>query len=89
MTGDHPRNTGPMLASPRCGARTRSGYPCKSPTVSGAVRCRMHGGGAGSGALPGNKNALKHGLRSRDAINEHCQVQELMRRSRRLVSEIE
>jgi hypothetical protein len=49
----------------------------------------MHGGGTGSGALPGNKNALKHGLRSRDAIQERRQVQELMRRSRRLVTEIE
>jgi hypothetical protein len=28
MTGDHPRNTGPMLSSPRCGAKTRSGKPC-------------------------------------------------------------
>jgi hypothetical protein len=89
MMGDHPRNTGPMLASLRCGARTRAGQPCKSPAVSGAMRCRMHGGGAGSGALSGNKNALKHGLRSRDAIKERRQVQELMRRSRRLVSEIE
>jgi uncharacterized protein YjcR len=48
----------------------------------------MHGGGAGSGAPPGNKNAFKHGQRSRDAIEERRQVQELMRRSRRLVSEI-
>jgi hypothetical protein len=89
MTGDHPRNTGPMLSSPRCEARTRAGRPCKSPAVSGAIRCRMHGGGAGSGALPGNKNAFKHGMRSRDAIYERRQVQELMRRSRRLVTKIE
>jgi hypothetical protein len=88
MSGNHPRNTGPMLTSLRCGARTRAGKPCKSPAVTGAMRCRMHGGGAGSGALPGNKNAVKHGLRSRDAINERSQVQELMRRSRRLVTEI-
>jgi hypothetical protein len=30
MTGDHPRNTGPMLSSLRCGAKTRSGKPCGS-----------------------------------------------------------
>ena len=29
----HRRNTGPMLSSPRCGARTRSGKPCRSPAV--------------------------------------------------------
>ncbi|MFZ2080570.1 MAG: HGGxSTG domain-containing protein [Xanthobacteraceae bacterium] len=39
----HHRNTGPMLASPRCGARTRSGKPCRAPAVNGKKRCRMHG----------------------------------------------
>jgi hypothetical protein len=57
----HPRNTGPMLSSQRCGAKTRSGKPCMAPAVSGKTRCRMHGGAAGSGAPHGNKNALKHG----------------------------
>ncbi|MFZ1148666.1 MAG: HGGxSTG domain-containing protein [Xanthobacteraceae bacterium] len=50
MTGGHRRNTGPMLSSPRCGAMTRSGRPCRSPAVRGKRRCRMHGGAAGSGA---------------------------------------
>ena len=31
MTGDHPRNTGPMLASRRCGAKTGAGNSCNSP----------------------------------------------------------
>jgi len=44
------RNTGPMLLSPRCGAKTRSGKPCRSPAVDGKKRCRMHGGAPGSGA---------------------------------------
>ena len=61
MTSNHMRNTGPMLASERCGAKTRSGKTCMSPAVSGKSRCRMHGGAAGSGAPRGNKNALKHG----------------------------
>ena len=30
--------------SERCGARTRAGGPCRSRPVSGAARCRMHGG---------------------------------------------
>jgi hypothetical protein len=28
----------------RCGAKTRSGEPCKSPAIHGGKRCRMHGG---------------------------------------------
>ena len=61
MIGVHNRNVLPMLCSTRCGARTRSGGSCRSPAVSGKMRCRMHGGAPGSGAPLGNKNALKHG----------------------------
>jgi hypothetical protein len=89
MKGNHPRNIGPMVASLRCGARTREGHPCRSPAVRGGMRCRMHGGGAAPGALPGNKNALTHGLYTRDALGERRQVQDLMRKSRRLLKEIE
>jgi hypothetical protein len=46
---DHARNTGAMLASPRCGAKIRSGGACRSPAVRGKKRCRMHGGASGSG----------------------------------------
>ena len=64
----HRRNTGPMLVSPRCGARTRSGQPCRAPAVNGKKRCRMHGGAPGSGAPRGNQNALKLGRYTRKAI---------------------
>lgn len=33
-----------MHCAPRCGAKTRSGDPCKSPAIHGKARCRMHGG---------------------------------------------
>ncbi|MFX7914628.1 HGGxSTG domain-containing protein, partial [Acinetobacter baumannii] len=33
-----------MLASARCGARTRLGGACRAPAVRGKRRCRMHGG---------------------------------------------
>jgi uncharacterized protein YjcR len=89
MTGDHPRNTGPMLSSPRCGAKTRSGKPCMSPAVHGKKRCRMHGGAPGSGAPRGNKNALKHGLYTREAIEERRQLRTLMRQSRLLIQDVE
>jgi hypothetical protein len=89
MIDAHKRNTGPMLASPRCGAKTRTGRSCKSPSVQGKKRCRMHGGAPGSGAPRGNKNALKHGLYTRGAIEERRQLRALMRQSRMLIQDIE
>jgi hypothetical protein len=89
MTGDHPRNTGPMLSSQRCGAKTRSGKPCLSPAVSGKKRCRMHSGAPGSGAPRGNKNALKRGLYTREAIEERRQRRALLRQSLMLIQKIE
>jgi len=85
MSAGHRRNTGPMLSSPRCGAKTRSGEPCMAPAVSGKKRCRMHGGAPGSGAPRGNQNALKHGLYTRKALDERRRVQDLLRRSWALV----
>ena len=83
--GNHPRNTRPMLESRRCGAKTRSGKLCKSPTVSGKNRCRMHGGAEGSGAPRGNKNALKSGWFTREAIEERRSWSKQIRESRELV----
>jgi len=88
MTPDHKRNTAPMLSTPRCGAKTRSGKPCKSPAVSGKKRCRMHGGAEGSGAPRGNKNALKHGHYTREALAERQQFRILIRQSRKFISDI-
>jgi uncharacterized protein YjcR len=77
-----------MLASQRCGAKTRSGKSCKSPAVQGKRRCRMHGGAPGSGAPKKNKNALKHGLFTKEAIEERRQIRALLRQSRKLVQDI-
>jgi hypothetical protein len=74
----HLRTTGPMLTSPRCGAKTRSGGACRSPAVHGKQRCRMHGGAKGSGAPKANQNARKHGLFTRDAIAERRQIRVLL-----------
>ncbi|HET7021290.1 MAG TPA: HGGxSTG domain-containing protein [Xanthobacteraceae bacterium] len=88
MTGDHPRNTGPMLSSLRCGAKTRSGKRCMSPAVGGKKRCRMHGGAPGSGAPKGNKNALKHGLHTKAAIEERRQLRKLVLHSLKFLQNI-
>jgi uncharacterized protein YjcR len=89
VKNDHARNTGPMLTSQRCGAKTRSGKPCRAPAVQGKKRCRMHGGAPGSGAPRGNKNAQKHGLYTREAIAQRRQLSELIRQSRQLMLKIE
>ena len=81
-------NTGPMLASPRCGARIRSGGSCRSPAVRGKRRCRMHGGAAGSGAPKGNRNARRHGLFTGEAIAEREQMQALLEEARQLLREL-
>ena len=80
--GHHPRNVSGMLASPRCGARTRAGTPCRSPAVAGKRRCRMHGGAAGSGAPKGNQNALKRGHFTAAAITRRRKIQESLREGR-------
>lgn len=69
-----------MLNSPRCGAHSRrTGQPCRSPAVRGKKRCRMHGGAFRSGARKGNKNALKTGEYTREAIAEYREVGRLIR----------
>ena len=77
-----------MLASRRCGAKTRSGGTCRSPTVRGKKRCRMHGGAPGSGPPRGNRNARRHGLFTRAAIAERKQVQALLGEARKLLQEM-
>ena len=69
-----------MNQAPRCGARTRSGKPCQSPAVNGKRRCRMHGGAARSGAPVGNKNALRHGRYTAEAIARRRHLSDLVRR---------
>jgi hypothetical protein len=88
MSGDHPRNTAPMLSSPRCGAKTRQGRSCRSPAVQGKKRCRMHGGAAGSGAPRGNRNAVRDGFYTREAIAERRRSEDLVQQSLELLEKI-
>jgi glucans biosynthesis protein len=49
----------------------------------------MHGGAAGSGAPIGNKDALRHGRYTADAIARRRELSELIRMSRAILAEIE
>jgi uncharacterized protein YjcR len=45
----------------------------------------MHGGGKGSGAPAGNRNALKHGRYSHKAIEFRRRMRELLREAGELI----
>ena len=89
MYGSHKRNTGPMLNSLRCGAKTRRGTPCQAPAVRGKNRCRMHGGAKGSGAPKGNKNALKYGHYTKEAITERKRMSAFIREMKKGLEVVE
>jgi hypothetical protein len=70
-----------------CGARTRSGGPCRAPKVAGKSRCRMHGGAAGSGAPMGERNGnWRHGRFTCEAISERRAARGLLRSARDMLA---
>ena len=83
------RNTTAMHSSPRCGARTRCGSPCKAPAVRGKARCRKHGGAKGSGAPAGNRNRFVHGLYSLKELARTRAIRDLIRDAKALLKELE
>jgi len=83
---DQPRASYPFLNSPRCGAKTRKGTPCKAPAMANG-RCRMHGGKS-PGAPKGNKNALKHGFYTKTAIEQRKRIRQLIKDSKELLQGI-
>ncbi|MEC5383711.1 HGGxSTG domain-containing protein [Aurantimonas sp. C2-6-R+9] len=71
----------PLQRAPRCGATSkRSGKPCRSPAMANG-RCRMHGGKS-TGPAKGSQNALKHGLRTAEAIQRRKSINALLRGNR-------
>lgn len=82
------RRGNPNLAlTPRCGARTRAGCPCRAPAIHGKLRCRMHGGRSTGPRIPEGMARLRaarttHGGYNADsrAFNRHHVTQ--LRRGR-------
>jgi hypothetical protein len=63
----------------QCGARTKSGKPCRSPATKKG-RCRLHGGARGSGGPPGERNGqYRHGERTKTAIAERQKFSALLK----------
>ena len=77
----------PMHRSPRCGAKTRGGNPCRSPAMANG-RCRMHGGSS-PGAPRGNKNAVKHGRYTAEAVRRRGELRALIRDAKALLEEVD
>jgi hypothetical protein len=73
----------------KCFAKTRRGTLCEKLVVKGRNRCRMHGGAKGSGAKIGNKNALKHGRYSGEAILNRLETNQLIREYKAMMKEID
>ena len=48
----------------------------------------MHGGAAGSGAQKGNLNALKHGVYTKEMLEERAELTQLMQETRATLSEL-
>ena len=67
-------------STPRCGAKTRSGWSCKYPAGwgtdhLGSGRCKLHGGKS-TGAPKKNKNSEKHGLFTKHLPEESLEIVE-------------
>src|SRR6202022_3891698 len=60
--------------------------PCRSAAMPNG-RCRMHGG-MSPGAPKGNKNALKHGHYTAEAIARRREIARVLREARALVKEV-
>ena len=82
-------SSGDAPARRQCGARTRSGTPCKTPPVNGKRRCRMHGGAPGSGAPKGNQNAVKLGFYRKEEIAARKEGREFLRFAEKTIRDME
>ena len=73
---------GDMSKAPRCGAKTRAGTPCQQAAMRGKKRCRMHGGKATGPRTPEGMarmraSKIKHGLKTKDAVEFRRLIREL------------
>jgi len=76
-----------------CRAKNRKGKPCRlragwGTNHVGYGRCKLHGGKS-PGAPKGNKNALKHGKYTAEAIAERRYIRSMLRLTKELISQSE
>jgi hypothetical protein len=78
--------------TPRCGAKTRNGSPCRGPAMRNG-RCRLHGGKSTGPKTPEGLALArianwKHGRYSASAKSERLRFLYLLRQCRRILSRI-
>jgi hypothetical protein len=97
-----PSWSGDPSKSPRCGAKTRSGKPCRAPAMWSTrtrryTRCRLHGGASTGPRTPEGLEKCrranwKHGKRSAEAVAERrayrFEVRMLMLEMKQLETEV-
>jgi hypothetical protein len=79
----------PFETALRCHAMSkRTRKRCQAPAVSGWKVCRLHG--AGGGAPKGSAHGrYRHGLFTREAIQERRRINAILRDSKRMLATIE
>ena len=86
---DIQRRLSNLAKAPRCGARTRTGSPCRQAAVRGRRRCRMHGGANGSGGPLGPRNGnFKHGDCTRESLETRRNARKSIRSLSRILNQI-
>jgi len=75
--------------APRCTATSkRTGRSCQAPAVRGWTVCRFHG--AHGGGPKGKRNgAYRHGLYTKEALEDRRVVNELVRRAREALPSVQ
>ncbi len=78
----------PFQLSPRCTATSkRTGQRCRAPAVNGWTVCRFHG--ARGGGPKGQRNGMyKHGLYTKESIQERRELSELLRQARQTLADL-
>lgn len=79
-------NGPPREQWPLCGAKTRAGTPCKRHARANG-RCRLHGGLSTGAKNP--HRPLKHGRRTKEAMEERRQLAKLLKDARDLLHDME
>ena len=78
----------PFQTSPRCTATSkRTRKPCQAPAVRGWTVCRFHG--ARGGGPTGKRNGrYKHGVYTKESIQERRELSELLRQARQTLADL-
>jgi hypothetical protein len=66
----------------RCGAKTRSGTPCRKPALRSKHRCQLHGGKSNGAPTGANNGNWRHGRSTNAAKESARRSRESARRSR-------